>query len=94
MSMTPNEMIAVILAHRDGVAVQWKFHTPVLGVGADWTDLGCSEHPFNFSITDYRIKPEPPKPREWWINPVDGNLSVSISNQPEAGFTHVREVLS
>lgn len=64
---TTSEMIEVIQAHKDGRNVQWKFHTPVLGAGQDWTDLVVAEHPFNFSITDYRVKPEPPKPREFQL---------------------------
>lgn len=91
-------MIEVLRAHRDGRKVQWKFHQPVCGAGADWTDLCTAEHPFNFSITDYRVKPEPPKPREWdlrgWhVYEVGGagsiNALADVGNNP----IRVREVL-
>lgn len=48
---------------------------------------------FNFVSYDYRIKPEPPKPREWWIMP--GPICVIRGSQSEVepkSFIHVREV--
>ena len=45
----------------------------------------------------YRVKPQPPKPREWWINYYN---DLVLMYQPDkdgsfkkAGYIHVREVL-
>lgn len=52
---------------------------------------------FNFSAWEYRIKPEPPKPREWWI--VTGENGKVIAGTHACmhgipiGCVHVREVL-
>jgi hypothetical protein len=52
-------MIAVIAAHRDGKAVQCKYHS----ARAQWND---TENPvWSFELFDYRIKPEP---LECWVN--------------------------
>ncbi len=44
----------------------------------------------------YRVKPSPPKPREWHINP-DGRAMIEINpgtdtDDPPQGWVHVREV--
>lgn len=45
----------------------------------------------------YRVKPAPPKPREWLLNPEGrGVLSVDPDNSHDvipSGWVHVREVL-
>jgi hypothetical protein len=58
MSMTHDEMIAVIAAHRDGKTVQCKYRN-----GSVWKDV---QNPaWSFGSFDYRIKPEP---LECWVN--------------------------
>lgn len=49
------------------------------------------------STHTYRVKPQPPKPREWWVNP---QTDVVLDYEPdsdgsfqEGGYIHVREVL-
>lgn len=37
--------------------------------------------------------PGPPKPREWWIYPVDGKVTCAIETSCAPGFVHVRELL-
>lgn len=88
--MTHNEIIAVIAAHRDGKAVEWKLK---IQRGDVWRDSKKEDEPWNFVVADYRIKPEPTKPREWWIYPVYGDSDCAIETSPTAGFVHVREVL-
>ena len=91
--MTHDEMIAVIQAHRDGKAIQFCGY----GMAGAWDDV---IHPdWDFANYEYRIKPEPQKPREWWIERMpDGekNLwtcprSAVIGRYQE--IIHVREVL-
>lgn len=55
MSMTHDEMIAVIAAHRDGKKVQCQVKNH-----ADWYDYHNGDEPqWDFNSFDYRIKPEP-----------------------------------
>lgn len=95
--MTHDEMIAVIQAHKEGKQIQSRR-------GDWWIDI--FEPSWDFSKYDYRIKPEPPKPREWWIvfcpkdhdgpKVFDGGLGgVGASPCSDSGCrcVHVREVL-
>lgn len=63
MSMTNGEMIAVLQAHHEGILIQ------VRKPDGKWED--CRQDPaFFFPAFDrleYRIKPEPPKPREFYL---------------------------
>lgn len=87
--MTDTEIVQVVEARRDGSRIQFRrrYHE-----NGPWEDTD-SKPQWDFIRFDYRVKPEPPKPREWWIYPVDGNLSCSIEGSPTAGFVHVREVM-
>lgn len=60
--MNHDEMIAVIQAHKDGRTVEWRSKTAKAGEPFEWTPAAA----FDFIYFAYRIKPEPPKPREWW----------------------------
>ena len=92
--MTHDEIIAVVAAHRDGKAIEWRN----IRSNSEWRDL-VDIPAWSFNNTEYRIKPEPPKPREWWIERMpDGetNLwtcprSAVIGRAQE--IIHVREVL-
>lgn len=62
MSMSHDEMIAVIQAHAAGKTIQHRRR------GAqEWSDLHPMCFSASFEVYDYRIKPEPPKPKEWWL---------------------------
>jgi hypothetical protein len=94
--MTHDEMIAVITAHRDGKKVEFRRN------GDDrW---GVVDDPvWDFALGEYRIKPEPPKPREWWVNvysnPDRNCLHTSRERADKCmgndriACVHVREVL-
>lgn len=93
--MTHNEMIAVIQAHQKGARLQFRKH-----IGRDWEDV--SSPGFSFYDTDYRIKPEPPKPREFWFIKncgIDGNRyawtrhDVRQEGVDYLEQIHVREIL-
>lgn len=100
MSMTHDEMIAVIQAHRDGKVVQWKLN--VLHIAASpWQDCKSEDEPWNFVVAEYRIKPEPPKPKEWWICYDEINetgeperpLFCLVEQSTSRKQIHVREVI-
>jgi hypothetical protein len=60
--MTDKEIIEVVTAHKDGKPIEGRHVTGT----TDWSD--CTIDPaWNFGDWDYRVKPEPPKPREWWF---------------------------
>jgi hypothetical protein len=65
MSMDHNAMIAVIAAHRDGKEIEARYRNrPQLTNQWAKCTVGVS---WDFNLFEYRIKPEPPKPREWWL---------------------------
>lgn len=99
MIMTHEEMIAVIQADKDGKAIEMDalHHEGVTENGwCDYTGSG-----FDFKELRYRIKPTPPKPREWWVNKYagyftfhDSEVKAKDSKNCECKRTiHVREVL-
>lgn len=60
----------------------------------DWSDKTCDL--FDFVSYEYRVKPEPPKPREWWIQlPGETDHGEVLHFKPfnENDFILVREVL-
>lgn len=94
MSMSHEEMIAVIQADKEGKTVEFRQRAR-----SQWLD--CMEPIWDFSDFDYRIKPTPPKPREWWIcydsisdygDPVNP-LFWSVRQVTGRKQIHVREVL-
>lgn len=95
--MTIDEKIAVLQAYRSGKLIQvigCPDRELTLNYPA-WTDIG--EPKFNFSFYSYRVKPEPPKPREWRLYESDepGSMMEAYPVGP-FGFPngiHVREVL-
>lgn len=98
MSMSHDEMIAVISAHRDGKPLQMRLYRETSENA--WLDI--PDPTFRFHYTDYRIKPIPPKPREWWFvkDLGEGNgcygwtrHDVEQEGIPYLEQVHVREVL-
>ncbi len=87
--MTDDEIIAVVHALREGRIIQAR------SFDGAWYNLEHSvtnQIRFNFLTFDYRVAPEPRKPREWMIY-VKGGGSVSpypdFTNEP----VRVREVI-
>lgn len=97
MSQTHEEMIAVIQAHKEGETVEFRQRAR-----SQWLD--CREPIWDFSDFDYRIKPTPPKPREWQISPISPPSEIAHTDPPvqygvitgprlDGRFMTVREVL-
>lgn len=59
-------MIAVIQAHKERKRIEWRYKNHKQGEPFEWTPTPY-EAAFNFSDFDYRVKPEPPKPREFVV---------------------------
>jgi hypothetical protein len=94
MNMGHNAMIAIIAAHRDGKQIEARHHGE-----SHWFSTHKPPH-WNFHEFEYRIKPEPPKPREFCLSisdsgyvagghPITGNDRLHYGKN----YIHVREVL-
>ena len=102
--MEIKEMIAVLEACKEGKEVECK----ITGAGRKWCSADCGGHyewskpcsdppVFNFGYYDYRVKPEPPKPREWEVrlSCADGRIysDAAIITCGNCKVIRVREVL-
>lgn len=96
--MTLGELAAVLLeAEKTGRPIQVNsLSNPPDGGWIDWDGRR-----FNLTMA-YRVKPDPRKPREWWVNVYDHCRpcvhATRLDADVNAGFTrtecvHVREVL-
>jgi hypothetical protein len=63
MSMTHDEMIAVIQAHKEGKELQWQPSKD--SEFNKWQECGVPV--WDFRNCKYRVKPAPPKPHEFWL---------------------------
>lgn len=93
MKVDYTHMLAMVLAAKDGVAIQrqrQEWGTPGHYI---WTD--CDNPVFDFGTYNYRIKPEPRKPREWLVAIDPGRLLICEERKPPwvAETILVREVL-
>jgi hypothetical protein len=102
MSMTHEQIIAVVQAHKAGKTIQFRRSDSRDYPWEDSIDL-IERTSFNFSMLDYRVKPEP---REWILvkntscscgNVIDGHSGWHVYNT-DCGTSHyptikVREVL-
>ena len=76
MSMTHDEMIAVLRAHKEGRAIQFRDAKDA----GRWFDAG--NYRWDFHHFEYRIKPEP---RTIWVNEyVNDQTGVSFFNKDSA----------
>jgi hypothetical protein len=74
--MTHDEMIAVIQAHKERKEIQ-----SCLKGNDDWRDV--LDPYWDFRTFNYREKPEPPKPREFWVN-LYPNFGCAYTSKAEA----------
>ncbi len=88
--MTDDEIISVVQAHKEGKEIQ---------VNSNGTWRSVMGHPvWNFPEHEYRVAPEPRKPREWWLNDqnllfADEHTARSLSTNTYYDPIHVREVI-
>lgn len=98
--MMPDAMIEVIAGARDGKEVQKQART---SLPPKWEPFDHLVEGFDFVRYIYRIKPDPPKPREWWVNVYPRTQIVSgfpsadsadaYQQEGRIACVHVREVL-
>jgi hypothetical protein len=72
--MSDDEIIAVVQARKDGKKIECRSILP-----SGWNKWSSVNWPpvWNFEKAEYRVAPEPRKPREWWVcNAPHGNWSV------------------
>jgi hypothetical protein len=89
------ELLPIIQAFAEGRAIERRLKN-----GSQWYVI---EYPnWMHEDAEYRIKPEPPKPREWWINDYGNSLAIPVESRESADLCagpnrirciHVREVL-
>jgi hypothetical protein len=63
--MTIHEQIAVMQHVAKGGSVQWRSRSN--GKDGGWLDYYYGAPRWDWNSLEYRIKPEPPKPRSFWI---------------------------
>jgi len=66
MSMTTQEIIAVLKDYQDGKEIQFR-----VSYDRPWKYV-VGKPLWNFGQNEYRAKPEPRKPREIWVNEYPG----------------------
>ncbi len=102
--MTDDEIIAVVQARKDGKRIQSRASEEYYGRKFNEEEWGDSDPAaWDFYHQDYRVAPEPRKPREWWLI-VDNEAFVIGCESPsetmsrylkkdQSGLVHVREVI-
>ncbi len=86
-------MIAVIQAHKEGKKIQNRYAMQP-GESNRYNEFEDIENPsWNFNKYDYRVAPEPRKPREWWIEPLKYGLCRMSEEASTCALWHVREVI-
>jgi hypothetical protein len=92
--MTHNEMIRVLEAHRDGKPIEAR-QLDHSTRGRHWMPVSADPTcRWMFDHFEYRIKPEPPKPREWWIHFISNDSADIQSDRSHCDkCIHVREVI-
>ncbi len=68
--MKSQDMIDVIFAHMQGKTIQYR--TLANGKAAHWDDCADNGPCWEFTVTEYRVKP--PKPKAWIVRQCDNTL--------------------
>ena len=92
--MSDDEILEVVQAHKEGK----KIESRPLHLDQWFPILSLSSPTWNFAENDYRVAPEPRKPREWRLKFDEGSKEVKgITSAIDVGFAQnwilVREVL-
>ena len=87
------ELLPVITAFAEGKDIEWRGCPSLRGSDDEWATMPTNPlliTTFPADDYEYRIKP---KPREWWLDPTDGEI-LQQDTPPNSDFIKVREVLS
>ncbi len=84
--MTDEQIVDVVLAHMQGKKIQY-------GYSDSWADCQDNHPNWDFSRFNYRVAPEPRKPREFWITPMKYGLCHFSEEPTNDSLWHVREVI-
>ncbi len=98
--MTDSEIIAVVQAHKEGKQIQSRVRqdSPLFQARIDGEWLGVPVGRWDFQNVEYRVTPEPRKPREWkaYVSSRGGILPyppLTEISVPEDKVITVREVI-
>ena len=90
--MTIPEMIDVLSAYMEGKKIEVR---PV--VSPHYWSRSATTPIWNFADYDYRVAPEPRKPREWWVYIDNGEIKSCLTREFNVSIParaiKVREVL-
>ncbi len=96
--MTDDEIIAVVQAHKEGKQIQARVleSSPSYCFGLDGKWMMLNVGVWDFANVEYRIAPEPRKPREWLAfvtlaGGISSNCPINAESQYES--VKVREVI-
>ncbi len=84
--MTDDEIIAVVQEHKEGKQIQRVLRDS----NCEWIDV--IEACWDFDHYNYRVAPEPRKPREWKIPVTPSGCIAYLTTEPVA-LVRVREVI-
>ncbi len=89
--MTDDQILEVVRAHKEGKKIQAKriYGKPMIFENLDWSEVNAH---WNFAEFDYRVSPEPRKPRHWWIRE-SADLFDCAYKEPKSSMVHVIEVI-
>jgi len=90
-TMTDDEIITIVTAHKEGKQIQLRCSNI-----PEWTDVVRNEPSWNFEMIEYRVAPEPRKPREWWVCIDNGEIKSCLTRdfyQSIPSSILVREVM-
>ena len=88
--MSDDEILEVVQAHKEGKQIQWKTANEVPNLS--WMD--GAPLPWDFNKYQYRVAPEPRKPREWILPSSTPDMKGRpMSLDKYDGYIHVREVI-
>ena len=88
--MSDDQILEVVQAHKEGKKIQ------VLAIHSDLGWQNCDSPSWDFARTNYRVAPEPRKPRELWLQEctrADGTGNGLWQEKFEGLGTHFREVI-
>lgn len=92
--MTDQQIIDVVQAHINGSRIECRDFSEKPDLWRETSDSPA----WSFCTREYRVKSEPPKPREWWLYFWHGIEMPNIYSMRQLNVTadrevHVREVL-